>query len=100
MVNVAGPSGKTRHFAGSFHCWCERSLAWQYTVSFDESKCNDSLQSRHVVRLSIRMFSIFIETYILSVLQTASQGPVAAGSASLFIDHQAPIAQSMRALCK
>ena len=82
MINVAGPSGKIRHFAGSFHCWCERSLAWQYTASFDESKRNDSLQSRDVMRLSIRMFLNFTETYILSVLQTSSQGPVAAGSAS------------------
>ena len=61
-------------------------------------KRNGSLQSRDVMCLCIRMFQIFIETYILSVLQTASQVPIAAGSAFLFIGCQASITERMSSL--
>ena len=102
MVNVAGPSGKTRHFAGSFHCWCERSLAWQYTVSFDESKRNDSLQSRDVMCLSIRMFFNFHRDIHF---ECAADGFTrSCCSRKCVLVHrpshdQAPITQSMRAPC-
>ena len=59
MASVAGPSGKTGDFATLFSLFvCEIAGLAVHTF-FDKLKRNDSLRSRDVIRLSIRMFLNF-----------------------------------------